>query len=57
MSSKPQDSDFEALGKSIAAGIEPTDDLHASSAYRKEVAAVLVARALRTALARAKESA
>lgn len=53
----PQDADIVALGNSVAAAIEPTGDLHASSAYRKEVAAVLVARALRTAMDRAKESA
>lgn len=54
---KPQDKDIDALGKSVSEGLEPMNDLHASSAYRKEVAAVLVGRALRAALARAKESA
>jgi carbon-monoxide dehydrogenase medium subunit len=55
--SKPQASDLEALGAEVAAGIEPPSDLHASAEYRKEVAAVLVVRALRTALARARENA
>lgn len=54
---KAQDEDIEALGKDVAERLEPMDDLHASSAYRKEVAAVLVGRALRAAVARAKESA
>jgi CO/xanthine dehydrogenase FAD-binding subunit len=54
---KPQQADFEALGVKIAKGIEPSDDLHASAEYRKEVAAVLVKRALRTALTRAKDNA
>lgn len=52
----PQDPELEQLGQAVAAAMEPTDDLHASSAYRKEVAAVLVGRALRTALSRAKEA-
>lgn len=53
---KPEDPELEQLGKAVAAAMDPTDDLHASSAYRKEVAAVLVVRALRTALSRAKEA-
>lgn len=55
--SKPADEDLESLGHRVASAIEPNGDLHASAEYRKEVAAVLVARALRTALARAKENA
>ncbi len=55
--SKPQESDFEAVGQAIAGALEPPNDLHASAEYRKEVAAVLVVRALRTAFARAKETA
>lgn len=52
--SKPQESDLDALGKEVAKSIDPTGDLHASADYRREVAAVLVVRALRAALARAK---
>ncbi len=55
--SMPADKAFEALGQEIASTLEPSDDLHASSTYRKEVAGVLVVRALRTACARAKEAA
>lgn len=53
---KPKDPDIESLGSSIGAALDPPDDLHASAEYRKEVAAVLIARALRTALGRAKEN-
>lgn len=55
--STPTAGEIESLGASIASAIEPNGDLHASAEYRKEVAAVLVARALRAALARAKETA
>jgi carbon-monoxide dehydrogenase medium subunit len=55
--SKPQDGDLPAVGREVARSIEPSDDLHASAEYRREVAAVLVERALHTALARAKEKA
>lgn len=54
---KAQDNDIDSLAKGVSEILEPTDDLHASSAYRKEVAAVLVGRAVRAALARAKETA
>lgn len=37
----------EAVGAAGAAGLEPDSDLHASAEYRREVAAVLVARAVR----------
>ena len=55
--STPQASDLEALGAEVAKRIEPPSDLHASAEYRKEVAGVLVVRALRVALARAGEKA
>ncbi len=54
---KALDNDIDSLAKGVSGALEPTDDLHASSAYRKEVAAVLVGRAVRAALARAKEGA
>lgn len=50
---KPAPQAFDDLGARIAARLEPNEDLHASAAYRKEVAAVLVRRALDAALARA----
>lgn len=55
--SKPKEGDLVALGAEVAKRIEPPDDLHASAEYRKEVAAVLVVRALSTALANAGEKA
>lgn len=54
---KAQDNDIDALANGVSQSLEPMNDLHASSAYRTEVAAVLVGRAVRAALARAKESA
>lgn len=47
---------FAQLGKSVAAALEPNEDLHASAQYRREVAEVLVARALRAAMEKAKGS-
>jgi carbon-monoxide dehydrogenase medium subunit len=44
------------LGSSIAAALEPSEDLHASAQYRRDVAAVLVPRALQMALERARGS-
>jgi CO/xanthine dehydrogenase FAD-binding subunit len=41
------------VGEEASAGIEPSSDLHASGAYRKEVAAVVVRRALLAAAERA----
>ncbi len=51
---KPGAQAFDDLGTRIAARIEPGDDIHASAAYRREVAAVLVRRALDAAAARAR---
>ena len=55
--SKPKEGDLVALGAEVAKSLEPPDDLHASAEYRKEVGAVLVVRALSTALANAGEKA
>jgi carbon-monoxide dehydrogenase medium subunit len=44
---------WRAAAAQAARGIEPGSDVHASAAYRKEVAAVLVERALHSAAARA----
>ena len=46
-----KDAFAEAAAKVVAV-IEPTDDVHASSAYRRHLAGVMATRALETALAR-----
>ncbi|MBO0729749.1 MAG: xanthine dehydrogenase family protein subunit M [Acidimicrobiaceae bacterium] len=46
----PADLDLEEIGTRVAADLDPPDDIHASGAYRRRVAAVLVERALRTAI-------
>ena len=46
-----QDAFAEATAKVVAA-VDPTDDVHASSAYRRHLAGVMTVRALETALAR-----
>ena len=47
------DVDLEEVGRTAAAATDPPDDLHASAAYRRSVGAVVVARALRRAIAEA----
>lgn len=54
--SMPDPEALQTLGKAVAAAIEPNEDLHASALYRRDVAAVLVPRALQAALERAKGS-
>lgn len=44
---------FVDVGRAAAARLEPHDDLHASAAYRRRVAAALATRVLATAAARA----
>jgi CO/xanthine dehydrogenase FAD-binding subunit len=46
---RPQPADFDDLAHEAAAQTEPSDDLHASAAYRRHVARVLAARVLRDA--------
>jgi carbon-monoxide dehydrogenase medium subunit len=46
--------DLAEVGRVGAAGLTPTDDLHASAAYRRHVAAVVVRRALARALKEAR---
>lgn len=48
------DVDVREVGRLAAADLDPTDDVHASGAYRREVAAVAVARALSEALEEAR---
>ena len=45
--------DLDAAAARIAERLEPPDDVHASGAYRRRLARVLTARALREAYARA----
>lgn len=42
--------DAAEVGRVAASGLNPSDDIHASGAYRKQVAAVIVARAITAAL-------
>jgi len=44
---------FAAVAATAAAAVDPADDVHASSAYRRHLAGVMVAQALETALVRA----
>jgi carbon-monoxide dehydrogenase medium subunit len=46
--------DLGAIGRSAAAPLDPSDDIHASGHYRKEVAAVVVQRALERAIQEAR---
>jgi aerobic carbon-monoxide dehydrogenase medium subunit len=50
---RPDDSTFDSVAARIAAEIEPQDDIHATGAYRRKVAGVLVKRSLRLAASRA----
>jgi aerobic carbon-monoxide dehydrogenase medium subunit len=47
------ETDLDAAAARIAASLEPSDDVHASGEYRRRLARVLTARALRQACARA----
>jgi len=47
------DEDLDAAAARIAETLDPPDDVHASGAYRRRLARVLIARALREASARA----
>ena len=53
----PSAAAFAEAGRLAAAGIDPSDDIHASGTYRKRLAGVLTARALAAALASATERA
>jgi carbon-monoxide dehydrogenase medium subunit len=46
--------DLTSVGAEAAAGVDPSDDIHATGAYRKQVAAVVVRRALRAAIEEAR---
>jgi carbon-monoxide dehydrogenase medium subunit len=49
----PDEALFRRVGERVRDEVDPFDDVHASAQYRKRVAAVLTARALATAAARA----
>lgn len=49
----PTDAALDEVARSAAAGLDPHDDLHATAAYRRRLAATLARRALVTAAARA----
>jgi aerobic carbon-monoxide dehydrogenase medium subunit len=49
----PEEALFRRVGERLRDEVEPFDDVHASAQYRKRIAAVLTARALATAAARA----
>jgi aerobic carbon-monoxide dehydrogenase medium subunit len=53
LAGRTADTDLEAAAARIAGGLEPPDDVHASGAYRRRLARVLTARALRQAADRA----
>ena len=46
--------DLAAIGQEAASPLDPSRDIHASGAYRKQVAAVVVRRALAAAIDRAR---
>jgi CO/xanthine dehydrogenase FAD-binding subunit len=54
LGSAPDEALLAEVGQRVASAIEPDADLHASREYRREVAGVLVRRALAAALARAR---
>jgi CO/xanthine dehydrogenase FAD-binding subunit len=49
---RPDAKTIETAGRAAASALDPPADLHASSAYRRHLADVLVARALRLAATR-----
>jgi aerobic carbon-monoxide dehydrogenase medium subunit len=46
--------DLAAIGREAAAPLNPSDDIHASGAYRKQITAVVVRRALTSAIQEAR---
>ena len=44
---------FAEAAATVVAAVDPADDVHASSSYRRHLAGVMAAQALETALARA----
>lgn len=54
---RPDPSLIEALAGEAAASVEPSEDIHASQAYRRDLMAAMVARALRQAVGIARPAA
>jgi CO/xanthine dehydrogenase FAD-binding subunit len=52
---RPGEGEFDEIAREAQAQCEPSDDIHASAAYRRHVAGVLAARALREAHQRARD--
>jgi aerobic carbon-monoxide dehydrogenase medium subunit len=48
------DADLTAVADLVRAGLDPTDDVHASGAYRRKVAGSIAVRALQRALEEAR---
>jgi CO/xanthine dehydrogenase FAD-binding subunit len=46
---------FAEAAAMVVAAVDPADDVHASSSYRRHLAGVMVEQALETALLRARE--
>ena len=53
---RPTPAAIEEVARAAAARLEPGDDLHATAAYRRRVAATLARRTLTTAAARATDT-
>jgi CO/xanthine dehydrogenase FAD-binding subunit len=53
LDAKQSEEAFAEAAANVASAVEPADDVHASSAYRRHLAGVMAMRALETALARA----
>ena len=53
----PAEELWQAAAEAVRGAVDPDGDIHASAAYRKHVAGVLTARALREALSRVREAA
>lgn len=52
---QPSEALFNAVAQQVCADLDPASDLHASAEYRRDVAGVLVMRALQVAATRANE--
>jgi len=55
LGASPGEALFRAVVEAACSDLDPPADLHASAAYRREVASVLVSRALQTAAERASQ--
>lgn len=53
---RPSDDVFRAAGRLASDHVQPTDDIHASAAYRRRLTGILTQRALATSFSRIKEA-